>query len=54
MHLPDGFISIPVAVSTGILSGGILWDPYRNPHPPMAQGMQLSLDSPQPLYLRHR
>ena len=25
MHLPDGFISVPVAVSTGILSGGVLW-----------------------------
>jgi len=25
MHLPDGFVSVPVALSTGILSGGVLW-----------------------------
>ena len=29
MHLPDGFISVPVAVSTGILSGGVLWVSLR-------------------------
>ena len=29
MHLPDGFISIPVAVTTGILSGGVLFISFK-------------------------
>ncbi len=25
MHLPDGFISLPVAISSGLISSGVLW-----------------------------